>query len=149
VCWPDFQCRAAAPAHLQSPECCWLSVLQGSGKTYTMGTAAGRNDFSSRAGSMAVIPWACQYVLQYVAAARSKYDITVKVRHQVQANIVNMHGTGCQPLFGLKRKSSVGWQVLRPSHMMQHCYRQTCCSCNAVCCCLCALHAYQVMYSVH
>jgi hypothetical protein len=55
-------------------------VLQGSGKTYTMGTAAGRSDFSSRAGSTAVIPWACQYVLQYVAAARSKYDITVKVR---------------------------------------------------------------------
>lgn len=68
---PRQQCQ------LLCSHCC---CLQGSGKTYTMGTAAGRSDFSSRSGSTAVIPWACRYVLQYVAAARSKYDISIKVR---------------------------------------------------------------------
>ncbi|WIA35058.1 hypothetical protein OEZ86_003547 [Tetradesmus obliquus] len=64
----------------------------GSGKTYTMGTAAGRSDFSSRSGSTAVIPWACRYVLQYVAAARSKYDISVK------ASLVEIYNETIQDL---------------------------------------------------
>uniref|UniRef100_A0A383V908 Kinesin-like protein n=1 Tax=Tetradesmus obliquus TaxID=3088 RepID=A0A383V908_TETOB len=64
----------------------------GSGKTYTMGTAAGRSDFSSRSGSTAVIPWACRYVLQYVAAARSKYDISIK------ASLVEIYNETIQDL---------------------------------------------------
>ena len=57
-----------------------LAKQTGSGKTYTMGTAASVKEVSGKGESSGVIPQSIKSIFVAMQQTRSDYDITMKVR---------------------------------------------------------------------
>lgn len=73
----------AANATYQRSVMHFIDMHIGSGKTFTMGTAAGVKEVGTKGGSAAVIPQACRQVLQYMREAADTYDMQLKVREHL------------------------------------------------------------------